>query len=174
MTTFHHNQIPSSNVNCAILTVSDTRTKDTDKSGKQIFSLLERNGFPIKKYDLCPDHYMQIQIKMLEMIQDEEVDILIMTGGTGIAKRDVTYEAVQHLLEKELPGFGELFRYVSYTKDIGSSAMLTRAIAGIANQTAIFSMPGSVRAVQLAMEELIIPELSHIKYELNKNEKGFL
>lgn len=100
---------------------------------------------------------------------DERVSIILMTGGTGIAKRDVTIEVVKSKLEKELPGFGEIFRLISYTDDIGSSAMMSRAIAGIANGKAIFSMPGSSGAVKLAMEKLIIPELHHIAMELNKS-----
>ncbi|MDU4929573.1 MAG: molybdopterin-binding protein, partial [Staphylococcus epidermidis] len=98
-----------------------------------------------------------------------QLDVIITTGGTGISQRDVTIEAVRPLLTKELEGFGELFRYLSYTEDVGTRALLTRAIAGTCDNTLIFALPGSTGAIKLAIEKLIKPELSHLVFELNKD-----
>src|SRR5699024_6526531 len=104
------------------------------------------------------------------VIDDERIDAVLMTGGTGISKRDITIEAVNQNIKKEIPGFGELFRMLSYTEDIGSAALMSRATAGIMdNEKIVFSMPGSSGAVKLAMEKLILPELAHIHHELFKH-----
>lgn len=156
-------------INCKIITVSDTREKDTDKSGRLIIELLENSGHQIVDYTIVPDDASAITEAILKGSQDERINAMITNGGTGIAKRDVTIETVQQLFEKEVTGFGELFRLLSYQEDIGSAAILSRAIAGIVNNKVVFSIPGSSGAVKLAMNKLILPELSHIVGEIQKD-----
>src|SRR5690625_291932 len=155
-------------VTCAVLTVSDTRTADRDKSGKLIMNLLTDLDHQVKVYKIIPDEKNKIQQTIKDVIHHHGINAVIVTGGTGIARRDVTIEAIQPLFDKELPGFGELFRVLSYQFDIGSAAILSRAVAGVANNRIIFSIPGSTGAVRLAMERLILPELSHIVGETEK------
>ena len=144
---------------CGILTISDTRTEADDLSGKRIRALLEKDGHRVGLYRIVKDEPQDI----IALITDApaEVEVLICHGGTGIARRDTTYEAITGLLDKEITGFGELFRMLSWDQ-VGAAAMLSRATAGIAGQRAIFSLPGSSRAVELAMTKLILPELGHI------------
>ncbi|CQR47344.1 Molybdenum cofactor biosynthesis protein B [Paraliobacillus sp. PM-2] len=153
---------------CNIITVTDTRTKDTDKSGKKIMQFLRDNNHQVINYQLVKDEQEQIQKAIEAGLNHPDVQVILLNGGTGIAKRDVTIEVVEQQVEKELPGFGELFRYLSYQYDIGSSAILSRAMAGVVQDTAIFAMPGSTGAVMLAMERLIIPELKHVVSEIMK------
>ncbi|PTM57517.1 MogA/MoaB family molybdenum cofactor biosynthesis protein [Desmospora activa] len=164
----HRREAPDT-VACMIVTVSDTRTRDTDKSGGLIRELLEEAGYRVVDHRIVPDEYKQIQALLQEGAARAEVEAILLNGGTGIAKRDTTLEAVRELLDKEMPGFGEIFRYLSYAEDIGSAAILSRAIAGVFHDTAIFSMPGSSGAVRLAMRRLIIPELRHVKREIDKD-----
>lgn len=163
----HRREAPSS-VRCMILTLSDTRTAETDKSGQCIRQLLEEAGHPVVAYRLAKDDRAIIQELLRQAIQDPQVEAVLINGGTGIAPRDTAYEAVKELLDKEMPGFGEIFRYLSFTEDIGTAAILSRAIAGVAGSTAIFSMPGSTGAVHLAMSRIILPELGHVMREIYK------
>ncbi|MBM7570949.1 MogA/MoaB family molybdenum cofactor biosynthesis protein [Aquibacillus albus] len=165
----HRNSAPTQ-VRCGIITVSDTRNKDTDKSGSIIQQLLKNAGHQVIEYEVIPDEQVIIKSQVEKAVLNPDVDAVIVNGGTGIAKRDVTIESIQPLLSKELPGFGELFRYLSYELDIGSASILSRAIAGIAKDTVIFSVPGSSGAVKLAMEKLILPELGHVVMEINKDQ----
>lgn len=152
---------------CAIVTVSDTRTEETDKSGQLIRELLEHQGHRIGDYRIVKDEPDQIRV-LLEIFRDEgNIAVVLITGGTGLARRDTTYEAVSDVLDKTLDGFGELFRSLSYD-EIGSGAMLSRATAGVLGSMAVFSMPGSTAAVRLAMEKLILPELGHVAYLLQE------
>ncbi|WP_078545099.1 MogA/MoaB family molybdenum cofactor biosynthesis protein [Litchfieldia alkalitelluris] len=169
MSSFEHKQEAPNKVRCKIITVSDTRTKDTDKSGSLMISLLEENGHEIIDYVIVKDDQTLIEKEVLSGCDHEKIDVVLTNGGTGIAKRDVTIETVSGLLDKELVGFGELFRMLSYTEDIGSAAMLSRAIAGVASDTVIFSTPGSSGAVRLAMSKLILPELGHVVREVRKD-----
>ncbi|MCD8511496.1 MAG: molybdenum cofactor biosynthesis protein MoaB [Bacillus sp. (in: Bacteria)] len=171
MSVHEHKQEAPKTVNCMVLTVSDTRTKETDKSGQLMRQLLEDAGFQVTLYEIVKDDYSAIQQMIRQADQDTLIEAILINGGTGITFRDTTYEAVSKMLDKELPGFGELFRYLSYEKDIGSAAMLSRAIAGVRGKTAVFSTPGSTGAVKLAMEELIIPELPHFMREIYKDYK---
>jgi molybdopterin adenylyltransferase len=155
-------------VRCMIVTVSDTRNEETDKSGKLIHTFLEKMDHKIIAYKVVKDEIRSIQDAAEYGIQNEEIDVVLFNGGTGIASRDVTIEALTPLFEKEISGFGELFRMLSYTDDIGSGAMLSRAVAGVKERTAIFALPGSSGAVKLGMEKLIIPELSHVVQQLSK------
>ena len=165
----HRREAPAT-VSCAIITVSDTRTPDTDKSGQLIRQLLEENGYSVAKYAIVRDEYEGIKALLRESADNPSVEAVLLNGGTGIAGRDTTYEAVRDQLHKEMPGFGEIFRFLSFTEDIGSAAILSRAIAGTIGKTAVFSMPGSTGAVRLAMTRLIIPELGHVMRELYKDK----
>jgi molybdenum cofactor biosynthesis protein B len=148
-------------INCAVITVSDTRTEETDRSGQIIQQLLISAAHQIAAYVIIKDEPTQIK-SLLEQLGDRrDVDVLIFNGGTGIAPRDTTFDAISNLLEKTLPGFGEIFRYLSY-QEIGSRAIASRAVAGIYQQKLIFSLPGSSNAVKLALEKLILPELNHL------------
>lgn len=156
-------------VRCAVLTVSDTRTTETDKGGQSVQTLLQTADFDveIQHYTIVKDEVTAIQAAVQQWLT-EDIDVIVTTGGTGIAPRDVTIEAVTPLLDKEMEGFGELFRYLSFTEDVGTRALLSRAVAGTANRTLIFCLPGSTGAVKLALNRLILPELTHLVYEMNK------
>jgi molybdopterin adenylyltransferase len=164
-----HKQTAPSQVRCKVITVSDTRTPETDKSGKLMMEYLESAGHKTVDYVIVKDEAEPIRSEVLKGSANPEVDVILTNGGTGIAKRDVTIETVQSLFEKEIPGFGEIFRMLSYQEDIGSAALLSRAAAGVVNDRAIFSTPGSTGAVRLAMEKLIIPEIGHVVRELKKD-----
>lgn len=168
MSVKEHKALAPRVVRCMIVTVSDTRNEETDKSGKLIHTFLEEKDHKIAAYKIVKDEMSSIQDAAEYGIQNEEIDVVLFNGGTGIATRDVTIEALTPLFDKEISGFGELFRMLSYTDDIGSGAMLSRAIAGVKERTAIFALPGSSGAVKLGMEKLIIPELSHVVQQLNK------
>jgi molybdenum cofactor biosynthesis protein B len=148
-----------------ILTVSDTRTPETDESGNLCISLVESSGHAVAGRTILPDDPVRVEAHCRGIAG--EVDAILINGGTGIAARDTTYEATSRLLEKRLDGFGELFRMLSFA-DIGSKAMASRAVAGVYGKTLIFSMPGSTKAVRLAMERLVCPELGHLVGELLK------
>ncbi|WP_245864605.1 MogA/MoaB family molybdenum cofactor biosynthesis protein [Paenibacillus donghaensis] len=163
----HRREAPQS-VSCYIITVSDTRTPETDTGGDLIQSLLEADGYRINGRTIVQDDYEDIRELVYKSSVDPAVEAILLTGGTGISPRDTTYEAVASLLDKSLPGFGEIFRLLSFTEDIGSAAMLSRAIAGTIGSTVVFSMPGSTGAVKLAMERLILPELRHCMREIYK------
>jgi len=166
----HKRESPSS-VRCMVLTISDTRNTDTDKSGKIIIEkLTEKSQHRVNEYKIVKDDQKRIAEAVKQGLTDPDIDVVLLNGGTGIAERDVTIEAVQALITKEIPGFGELFRMLSYNEDIGSAALLSRATAGVSEKTAIFSMPGSSGAVKLAMDRLILPEISHVVREINKSE----
>ncbi|WP_319004472.1 MogA/MoaB family molybdenum cofactor biosynthesis protein [Halobacillus litoralis] len=155
-------------VRCFVMTVSDTRTKDTDKSGRLMIDKLSESGHQMVAYRIVPDEAEGILEALKEGIEDPAIDTILLNGGTGIAERDVTIEAVQSIFDKEIPGFGEIFRMLSYSEDIGSAAILSRAAAGVSGKTAVFSTPGSTGAVKLAMDRLILPELIHVVNELKK------
>lgn len=145
----------------AALTVSDSRTPETDGGGRAIRDLVERAGHRLVEARIVRDEIEAIQETVRELLGGTEVDVVITTGGTGVAPRDVTLEALAPLLERPLEGFGELFRMLSY-KEVGAAAMLSRAVAGVVSGKAVFILPGSPKAVTLAMEELILPEAGHL------------
>lgn len=163
-----HRQEAPKQVKCMVVTVSDTRTAENDYSGQLTKELLRSQEYEVVDYRILKDDYDGIRQLLREAVSSRKVQAILLNGGTGIAPRDNTYEAVRSLLNKELPGFGEIFRYLSYTEDIGPAAILSRAIAGTIGNVAIFSMPGSQGAVKLAMEKIILPELRHVIRELNK------
>ena len=152
---------------CFVLTVSDSRTADTDTSGRAIRNLLTSSGHEIVGHRIVPDEPPQVTAAVREQLADARVQVVITTGGTGITSRDGTFEAIDRLLEKRLDGFGELFRMLSF-QEIGAAAMLSRATAGVAAQRAIFVLPGSEHAVRLALTRLILPELGHVLQQLSK------
>ena len=156
-------------IRLAVLTVSDTRNKESDKSGQRIQELAIEAGIEIKEYELCTDDADIIQSIVARWLLADGIDAVVTTGGTGIARRDVTLEAVRPLFEKELDGFGELFRYLSFAEDVGTKAVLSRATAGTAKDKAVFVLPGSTGAVTLAMKRIILPEIRHILHELTKH-----
>lgn len=154
-------------VNCAVITVSDTRSPETDRSGQLIKQLLLDAAHTVGAYTIVKDEPAQIQAQMEVLGKRSDLDTVIFNGGTGIAPRDTTYDAIESLLEKTLPGFGELFRWLSY-QEIGSRAITSRAIAGVYQSKLVFSLPGSTNAVQLAVQQLILPELAHLVSQLRK------
>lgn len=160
-----HRKTAVTGVRCSVLTISDTRTEETDASGRAIAELLEAAGHRVEKRAIVRDEPRDVRQRVEAQLG--AVDAIITTGGTGITSRDSTYEALERLIEKRLDGFGELFRALSYP-EIGSAAMLTRATAGVARRTAIFMLPGSEHAVRLAMTKLIVPELGHVVRELRR------
>lgn len=155
-------------IGLAILTVSDTRSVETDKGGDRVEELAVAGGFTVQTRAIVKDDQAAIQSKLTSWLANPTIDVIITTGGTGIAQRDVSIEAVEPLLVKSIPGFGELFRYLSYVDDIGARAMASRALAGVARETLIFTLPGSVGAITLAMERLIVPQIPHLVREITK------
>ena len=154
-------------VRCLVITCSDTRTTDTDTSGRLIMKLLAEGGHETAGYHIVKDEPAQIIAAITAGLANDAVQAVIVNGGTGISRRDSTFEAVDALLEKRLDGFGEIFRYLTY-QDIGSPAIMSRATAGIIKGRVLFSTTGSENAVRLAMEKLILPELGHILQQLRK------
>ncbi|WP_432724771.1 MogA/MoaB family molybdenum cofactor biosynthesis protein [Staphylococcus equorum] len=165
----HTNVKLNQDIRCAVLTVSDTRDYKTDKGGKLVIELLSELNVSIDKahYKIVKDEQEVIQMQVEQWLS-EDIDVIVTTGGTGIAQRDVTIEAVSSFFTKEIEGFGELFRYLSYAEDVGTRALLSRAIAGTVGDKLIFSIPGSTGAVKLALEKLIKPELNHLVKEITK------
>jgi molybdopterin adenylyltransferase len=158
-----HHRHNRNSLKVGVLTASDSRNPETDESGRLIRDLLTTAGHRVEYYEVLPDDPARIRKAVLEKLQT--LDAIVINGGTGIAARDSTIEAIRGLLDKELEGFGELFRYLSY-QQIGSAAFLSRALAGIAGGKIVASLPGSPDACRLAMEKLLIPELGHIAHLL--------
>ena len=152
---------------CAIVTVSDTRNVSTDKSGQKIRELLERAGHKVVAYQIVPDDASELGPLLDDLVAQPDVDVVLSNGGTGISRRDLTIPVIEQRLDSSLPGFGEIFRMLSYDQ-IGSGAMLSRAVAGITRGKVLFAMPGSTKAVELAMTKLILPEIKHLLFELRK------
>jgi molybdenum cofactor biosynthesis protein B len=154
-------------VSCYIVTVSDTRTEETDKSGRAIAELLTSAGHQIAGRTIVNDDPMLVRGTIERQLASGDVQVIITTGGTGITSRDSTFEAVDALFEKRLEGFGELFRMLSF-EQIGTSAMMSRASAGLAAGKIVVSLPGSEAAVRLAMERLLLPELGHLVQQASR------
>jgi molybdenum cofactor biosynthesis protein B len=162
----HKAQAPRT-IGCYVLTVSDSRTADTDTSGHAIQALLEAAGHLVSGRAIVKDDPQAVTAQVQQALQNAAVQVVITTGGTGITSRDGTFEAIDRLLEKRLNGFGELFRMLSFG-EIGAAAMMSRATAGTAHGKAIFVLPGSENAVRLAMTKLIVPELGHVVQQVSK------
>ena len=162
-----HREDAVKNPGVSILTVSDTRTMETDLGGKLIEDLCRQQGFHVVSRRIVTDDVEPIQSTVRTMLNDETCDAVLVTGGTGLAARDCTVDAVEELYDALIPGYGELFRMLSYA-DIGPAAMLSRASAGRVGRKVILTMPGSTAGVRLAMEKLILPELSHLVHHAGK------
>lgn len=158
----HHKAHAKENVHAWVLTCSDTRTAETDESGKLIRDLLEKEGHCVMGSAIVPDDPERMRQAIAAAMADG-IQVIITNGGTGISPRDSTYEVVDALLDKRIDGFGELFRALSF-KEIGTSAIMSRAVAGVAGRSVIIAVPGSRPAVRLAMEEIILPELRHMAW----------
>jgi molybdopterin adenylyltransferase len=167
MSVEEHKRAAPSRVSCGVLTISDTRSVETDSSGQAIVELLEDDGHTVAARLLVPDDPDRIRTAFDNLLARDDVQVVLATGGTGISRRDSTYEVVEGILEKRLDGFGELFRMLSYT-EIGPAAMLTRACAGVAAGRIVFAMPGSEAAVRMAMRKLILRELGHLVRESSR------
>ncbi len=165
MSVAEHKERTKRSLSCFVVTVSDTRDETTDQSGQLIKSLLGEKDHQLAGYRIVKDEPVQIESLLQEALGRNDVDAVIVNGGTGIAPRDGTYEVVSRLLEKRLDGFGEIFRFLSY-QDIGSAAIMSRAVAGSAKGKVLISLPGSKGAVDLAMRRLILPELGHMVSQL--------
>jgi len=152
-------------VTLAIVTVSDTRTPETDSNRQYLESKIIEAGHIVAAYRLIKDEPVQVEAVLDELSAMPDVRLIIFNGGTGISPRDTTFDVVSRKLEKTLPGFGELFRMLSY-QEVGAAAMLSRATAGVYHQTLVFSTPGSPNAVQVAFEKLILPEINHLAWEV--------
>lgn len=156
-----HKQQAAGRVGCAVITVSDTRSMKNDKSGQTIVDLLDTDGHQVIERAIVPDEPTQVEVLVMKFVEAAKIEAILLTGGTGVAPRDQTPETLAKLYTKELPGYGELFRVLSYN-EIGPAAMLSRASGGMVGDTLVLAMPGSTPAVRLAMEKLILPELGHL------------
>jgi molybdenum cofactor biosynthesis protein B len=165
MSVEEHKAKGKGSIRCFVVTVSDTRDETTDQSGQLIKSQLAEAGHQLAGYRIVKDDPVRIEELLHEAMADREVEAIVVNGGTGISPRDGTYEIVVKLLDKRLDGFGEIFRYLSY-QDIGSAAIMSRAVAGSAQGKVLISLPGSRGAVGLAMDKLILPELGHMVSQL--------
>ncbi|MFQ5878152.1 MAG: molybdenum cofactor biosynthesis protein B [Acidobacteriota bacterium] len=166
-----HRRRGARRVPCAVVTVSDSRDEATDRSGTFIRDALRRAGHPLADYRILRDEPRLIRRHLVSLARRARVRVVVISGGTGVARRDTTYEAVAGLLEKTIDGFGEIFRMLSFRR-IGAAAMLSRAVAGIYRGMVVFSVPGSEPAVRLAMERLILPELTHLDGLLSEGRGG--
>jgi molybdenum cofactor biosynthesis protein B len=162
----HKARAPAS-IRCVVATVSDSKTVETDTSGRLLQDLLRAAGHEVLGYRIVRDEPTEVHGVIHQACDDPSVQCVILTGGTGITSRDRTFEAIDALLDKRLPGFGELFRMLSY-QEIGPAAMLSRAQAGVRAGRVVFSLPGSPAACRLALERLILPELGHLVGELGR------
>ena len=165
--TQHQKLAASISAKYAIITISDTRDRNTDKSGQKLISLLNNAGHKLLDYRITKDEPADIKTILFEILKIREIDLIITTGGTGIANRDNTIPIINEIIDQKLDGFGELFRMLSY-HEIGAAAMLSRATGGKTKNGFVFALPGSVNAVQLAMKKLILPQIAHLIYEKNK------
>ena len=162
----HHATSPE-HLRCAVITVSDTRTLETDTGGATVIEHLQQAGHRVVHREIIPDEPAVMRPLLESLTQRDDVDAVLLTGGTGLSSRDQTFETVTSLLTKQLPGYGELFRMLSYA-EIGPAAMLSRATGGLIGKTVVLTMPGSPNGVRLAMEKLIVPELRHLVREARR------
>ncbi len=165
MSVHEHEKHARTSLKVGVITASDSRTPETDESGKLIRTMLEAAGHRVDYYEILPDDREKISAALVNNL--ENLDAIIVNGGTGITARDETTEVVKSVIDKELEGFGELFRMLSY-QEIGAAAMMSRAVAGVRHGKFVAALPGSPDACRLAMEKLLIPQLGHITYLLSK------
>ena len=166
-----HRESAPEHVRLAVLTISDTRTPENDTGGDTIEELMRDAGHEIVERRIVRDDAARIRTEIVNLLARPDADAVITTGGTGISARDTTYEVVDRMIEKKLDGFGEIFRALSY-EEIGAAAILSRAVAGTVGTKLVACLPGSRNAVRLAVEKLLVPEISHIVFELRKHQEG--
>jgi molybdenum cofactor biosynthesis protein B len=166
-----HKESAPETVRVAILTISDTRTPETDTGGDVAEGLLRDAGQEVVERRIVRDEVSGIRNNLIDLLAKSDVDAVLTTGGTGVSARDTTYEVVERMIEKRLDGFGEIFRMLSY-EEIGSAAIMSRALAGSVGSKFVASLPGSRNAVRLAVEKLLVPELPHVVFELCKHQES--
>ena len=167
-----HRESAPETIRAAVLTISDTRTPETDTGGDVAEEFLSGAGHEVVAREIVRDEATSIRNTLIDLLARSDVDAVVTTGGTGISGRDTTYEVVDRMIEKKLDGFGELFRMLSY-EEIGAAAVLSRAVAGTVGTKLVASLPGSRNAVRLGVGKLLVPEIAHIVFELRKHqEKG--
>lgn len=162
-----HRAASPQSVRCVVVTVSDTRTLETDSGGAAVVERLEAAGHAVIERHIVPDEPEAIRPLLERFARENAVDVVLLTGGTGLGSRDQTYETASALFTKTIDGYGELFRMLSF-QEIGAAAMLSRAAAGLIGRMAVFTMPGSPAGVRLAMDKLIVPELGHLVREARR------
>ena len=165
-----HREASPEEIRVAVLTISDTRTPETDTGGNVIVEHMLAAGHEVARREIVRDDALRIKEMLEGLLADEGVDAVVTTGGTGISARDTTYEVVSRIIDKKLDGFGEIFRMLSY-EEVGAAAMLSRAVAGAAGSKFLACLPGSSNAVRLAVEKLLVPEISHLVFELRKHSE---
>ena len=169
-----HREASPDHIRIAVLTISDTRTSETDTGGNTIVDFMQGAGHEVERREIVRDDVPRIKEVLVELLADAGVDAVVTTGGTGISGRDSTYEVASDFIDKKLDGFGEIFRMLSY-EEIGAAAMLSRAVAGVvttaSGQKFLACLPGSTNAVRLAMEKLLVPEMPHVVFELVKHKE---
>ena len=162
----HKHKAPQT-VSCAVLTISDSRTEQDDESGGLIKRRLSENGHRLVFYSILKNDTEAIKKKIDELLRQEELQVIITSGGTGVSHRDITVDTIDPILEKRLDGFGELFRSLTY-QEIGTGSIMSRAIAGVAKGKVILCLPGSLGATKLAMDRIILPEIGHLVREATR------
>jgi len=162
-----HLERSKKSVNVAIVVVSDSKTKDTDESGRIACGLLKKKGHSIVSCDLIGNDSNAIVSTLSRLTNRTDVDVILTIGGTGISKNDITVDTLSPLLEKKLEGFGEMFRTMSF-KQVGTGALMSRSTAGVINRKVVLCVPGSTGAVELAVKRIIIPEIGHMVYEATR------
>ncbi len=167
MSHLEHKELSPKAVTCAVLVISDSRTEKTDESGKYLVEKMENSGHTVVDYTLLKNDSSAIKQKLEDLLSQEELQVIITSGGTGVSMRDVTVETVTPMLDKMLDGFGELFRTLSYM-EIGTASIMSRAIAGVISGRTIICIPGSLAAVKLAVEKIILPEIGHMVREATR------
>jgi len=167
MSYHEHKRLENKAVGCAVLVTSDSRTEETDESGKLIKQRLQDKGHKVVYYTILKNDAAILKNKIVELIQQEEVQVIITSGGTGLSHKDVTVDTVQAMLEKQLDGFGELFRQLTY-QELGTASIMSRATAGVIRGKIIICFPGSLGAATLAMDKIILPEIGHLVREATR------
>ncbi|MEM1557502.1 MAG: molybdenum cofactor biosynthesis protein B [Thermoproteota archaeon] len=167
MSYLKHKEDAPKNLGFAIVTISDSRTLETDESGSTASKILISNGYDVVERVLIPNDSGKIRKKIVKLIKDKRIDVIITIGGTGLSRRDLTIETVSKMVKKKIDGFGELFRAISYN-EIGVGAMLSRAFGGVVSGKIILCLPGSQNAVELAIRKLILPEIRHMVREARR------
>ncbi|AHY46401.1 molybdenum cofactor synthesis domain [Rubrobacter radiotolerans] len=168
--TEQHRKAAPESVRVGVLTISDTRTEETDTGGETVRELLEAAGHEVVRRSIVRDEAGMIRDRITTFLADSNVDAVITTGGTGISGRDTTHEVAERMIDKRLDGFGEIFRMLSY-EEVGAAAMMSRAVAGSVGTKFLACLPGSRNAVRLAMEKLLVPEIAHVVFELKRHAK---